>query len=102
MIRSKVHYVTCNCFSPDHTMRFCYDGEMEGDELCWAEVQLHQYRSFWARVVVAVRYIFGYESRYGHWDCTTIDLAEGRRLRNFLNAAIAEKENSMGDNDVQN
>jgi hypothetical protein len=73
-------------------MRFCYDDEMEGDELCWAEVQLHQYRSFWARVVVAVRYVFGYESRYGHWDCTTIDLAEGRKLRDFLNAAIAEKE----------
>lgn len=88
----KVHYITCSCFSVEHTMRFCYDDEMEGNELCWAEVQLRQHRSFWTRALVAVRYALGYESRYGHWDCTSIDLKEGRRLRDFLSAAITEKE----------
>jgi hypothetical protein len=65
---------------------------MEGDELCWIEVQLHQWRPWWKRVWVALRYVLGYESRYGHWDCTTIDITEGKKLVNFLNAAITEKE----------
>ena len=65
---------------------------MEGDELCWVEVQLHQWRPLWKRIYVAIRYVLGYESRYGHWDCSTIDLKEGRKLRNFLDAAIAEHE----------
>ena len=88
----EVHYTACNCGSPDHIVRFSYDNEMEGDELCWIEVQLRQWRPFWKRIYVAIRYVLGYESRYGHWDCATIDLKEGRKLRNFLNSAIAERE----------
>jgi hypothetical protein len=67
--------------------------DMDGDEICWTQVQLHQYRSFWERLVVAVKYLFRYECRYGHWDCTSISLEQGKSLRDYLNRAIEAKEN---------
>ena len=88
----EIHHTVCNCGSPDHIVRFAYDSDMESDEVCWIEVQLRQWRSVWKRIYVAIRYILGYECRYGHWDCTTIDLTEAHKLHDFLGRAIASKE----------
>jgi hypothetical protein len=66
--------------------------DMDGDEVCWTQVQLHQHRSFWERLVVAVKYIFGYECRYGHWDCTSIDMKQGEALISYLTRAIEYKK----------
>jgi hypothetical protein len=70
--------------------------DMDGDEICWTQVQLHQHRSFLQRLVVAVRYLFGYQCRYGHWDCTAIDIKQGKLLRDYLTRAIEDKENGNG------
>jgi len=89
----ETHHVICECHSPDHVLQFSHMDDMDGDEICWTQVQLHQHRSFWQRLVVAVKYLFGYECRYGHWDCTVIDIKQGKLLRDYLNRAIEDKEN---------
>jgi hypothetical protein len=43
-------------------------------------------------VVVAIKYIFGYQCKYGHWDCTSLGYNEAKDLRNFLNYKISEIE----------
>jgi hypothetical protein len=61
----------CQCSSDEHTLKFTLD-ELSGDieELeIWTSVFLNQYRSFWSRLWVAIKYLFGFKSRYGHWDC---------------------------------
>jgi len=93
----KTHHVICECHSPDHILQFSHMDDMDGNEICWTQVQLHQYRSFWVRLVVAVKYLFGYQSRYGHWDCTSIDLEQGKLLRDYLTRAIEEKEKGSGN-----
>jgi|688.fasta_scaffold1372233_2 hypothetical protein len=90
----ETHHVICECHSPDHVLQFSHMEDMDGDEICWTQVQLHQHRSFWERLVVAVKYLFGYECRYGHWDCTSINVEQGKFLRDYLNRAIEAKENS--------
>lgn len=90
----ETHHVICECHSPDHVLQFSHMEDMDGDEICWTQVQLHQYRSFWKRLAVAVKYLFGYECRYGHWDCTSINVEQGKSLRDYLNRAIEAKENS--------
>jgi hypothetical protein len=89
---TETHHVICECHSPDHVLQFSHAEGMDEDQICWTQVQLHQYRSIWQRLVVAVKYVFGYKCRYGHWDCTLIDLKQGKALRDYLNRAIEAKE----------
>lgn len=73
------HYIACSCHSADHTARIIDDGED-----LYLEVQLVQNNSFFQRLVLAFKYVFGYTCRYGHWDCTIIDETEGKKLMHFL------------------
>jgi hypothetical protein len=93
---TETHHVICECHSPDHVLQFSHMKDMDGDEICWTQVQLHQHRSFWQRLVVVIRYLFGYQCRYGHWDCTAIDIKQGKLLRDYLTRAIEDKENGNG------
>lgn len=55
----------CECHSSDHTILVDYDHEQR--ELYLA-IHLSQSKNFWGRLVHAVKYVFGYTSRYGAWD----------------------------------
>jgi hypothetical protein len=58
---------------------------VKDEEDVWIEVQLNHTKNFFQRVVAAVKYIFGYESRFGHWDCTILSEEEQNKLMKFLN-----------------
>lgn len=75
----KNHHVICTCNSSDHTIRFVDDGED-----VWVEVQLNTTKNFFQRIVAATKYVFGYTSVYGHWDCTLISPKEARKLYYFI------------------
>ena len=77
----KNHFVVCDCHSSEHTLRFIYDEE---DKELYTEVYLYQHFSFLKRIYVAVKYIFGYTSKYGHFDCTIINKIETLKLKEFL------------------
>lgn len=77
------HFVVCDCQSSEHTLRFMYDEE---NKELYTEVYLNQYRSFFKRVYVAIKYIFGYTSKYGHWDCTMISIPKAHKLKAFLSS----------------
>lgn len=55
----------CSCGSSEHQILTEYDEEYK--EL---HVQIHlvTYKNFFQRLFVAVKYLFGYKSRYGQWD----------------------------------
>ena len=91
----KEHFIVCECSSQDHTICVRYCDDMDGDQICWIEVQLHQYRSFFQRIVIAIKYIFGYQCRYGHWDSTSINISSGEKLVDFLNKAIKDKKSKV-------
>ena len=76
-------YFECACFSPEHTIRFVIDDDPE-DSCLYLEVQLIQYRNIFKRVWVAVKYIFGFRSRCGHWDCWLLDERDTQGLINLL------------------
>jgi predicted RNA-binding protein with PIN domain len=93
MHKLKKHHVTCSCSSCEHTIRYTCDPE---EAEVYIEVYLNQYRNSLKRIIVAIKYIFGYKSRYGHWDTTLMDKEEIEALRNFLNQSLEDikaKEN---------
>lgn len=75
------HFLICACNSAEHTLRFMYD--KEHDEI-YTEVYLNQYNSFLTRLVIAIKYIFGYTSKYGHFDCTIMTKDSAKKLNFFL------------------
>ena len=64
----KAEYFECKCDSSEHTLRFVYDDE---DDEIYTQVFLHA-PSFFQRVWQAIKYVFGYKCKYGHWDCTLL------------------------------
>lgn len=75
------HFLVCECNSSEHVLRYIYD--KDENEL-YTEVNLVQHRNFLKRCLVAIKYIFGYKSKYGHFDTTIINKHEARKLGFFL------------------
>ncbi len=71
----KSEFFECTCMSDEHTLRFTLD-----DTELYTSVFLHQYRSFFKRVWIAIKYTFGYKCKDGHWDCTILKPEDCDRL----------------------
>jgi hypothetical protein len=80
-------YYDCVCKSADHTIRFVYFEEDKGEDAeIYLEVQLAHAKKWYQRVWKALKYIFGYECRYGHWDVWLLDPKDVDRLISMLDA----------------
>jgi len=75
-----IEYFECQCTSPEHGIKFEYD---EDNEIILSYF-LNQYRSWWQRVWIAVKYVFGYKCRYGHFDVTLFKNEDIPRLIKLL------------------
>ena len=67
--------VICACHSTEHQMVISYSEDVI-DGQRYPEVYLHillNKRSFWKRFKYGIKYIFGYQSRYGAFDEMIID-----------------------------
>lgn len=82
---NKTYYFQCDCSSQEHTLGIEFDTEEK--EVCF-HVQLSQYRGFFGRLVVAVKYLFGYECKYGHWDTVLMNEEKFMDLYNLMGRYI--------------
>ena len=78
----KPQYFECDCHSSEHTLRFAWDDE---DNSIYTTVFLSQYHRFFKRVWMALKYMFGHQSRYGHFDCFIMQPEDAERLKQMLN-----------------
>lgn len=62
---NKTYYFQCDCASQEHTIGIDFDTV---DKEVALHTQLFQHRNVFKRVWVAIKYVFGYECKYGHWD----------------------------------
>jgi hypothetical protein len=74
-----IKYLECACHSPDHTMRFHIE-----DDAIYLTVHL-THDTFYGRLKKAIKYIFGYTSRYGHFDEFIIQKDQQAKLSEILN-----------------
>lgn len=92
-MKKEIQTFYCDCNSPEHSFRFvASQSDLKKPEL-YLEVFLNQYRSFFQRLVVAVKYLFGYKSKYGHWDVTTLSEDDVERLFVFIHQHRARLKN---------
>jgi len=58
-------YMECSCSSTEHLIRFSFDKEYN---FLYLNIHLANCNSWYKRVWVAIKYIFGYKSKYGAFD----------------------------------
>jgi hypothetical protein len=76
-------FFECSCYSDEHTLRIMLDDDPDYPEL-YTSVFLNNYNTgflgFFKRVWIAIKYVFGYKSKYGHWDCFNLRRGDADRL----------------------
>jgi len=59
------YFFECRCGSDEHTLRFVLDKE---DNEIYVSIFLNKYQNIFKRICVAIKYVFGYKCKFGHWD----------------------------------
>jgi hypothetical protein len=96
-------YFECDCSSKEHT--FCVTSQESEDELppqLYFHFQLIQYRNFLKRVWVAIKYIFGYQCVYGHWDTINVRDDDVNRLIILLHQHKVRLEKFLKEREKNN
>lgn len=83
------HHFDCDCGSDEHTFKFAYDPD-DGD--LYLSVYLDQYRTFFQRLGTAIKYAFGYTSKWGHWDTTILSRDDAARLAALCQRSIVARD----------
>lgn len=81
----QTEYMSCECMSPEHTLRFTFilDEDPRHSQVI-TEVYLNNYRRWYQRLWVAIKYVFGYQSKYGAWDNCIMKRPDVVKLRGLL------------------
>jgi hypothetical protein len=86
-------HLDCDCGSPDHLISFCFTvGDNYDIGTIHTQIQMHPGLAWYQRIWAAIKYVFGAESRFGHWDCTVMDYPKLVALNKWLAEAQAEME----------
>lgn len=92
-MRNDYNYFECICDSVEHTLRISallnedkkfYPNEEE----IYFELFLNDWLPLYKKVWRALKYIFGYHCKYGHWENATLNLQSMMRLRDLLDKYI--------------
>jgi hypothetical protein len=83
------HHFDCECGSDEHTFKFVFDPD---DGELYLSAYLSQYRGFFGRVLEAVKYVFGYTSKYGHWDVTILNRDDTARLAALCQRSVEARD----------
>jgi len=92
----------CDCSDTAHQLVFqLWDFGSDGEEL-WQPakenvnltvcVYLNQFHGFWARLWIAIKYVFGYRSKYGEFDVVNIRYEDVPRMKAILDKFVSRIE----------
>jgi hypothetical protein len=78
----QVSHFDCDCQSAEHIFRVTSESAWDKDfepevHFC---LQLNHHGGIIKRIITAVKYLFGYECRFGHWDVVTLKQDDLNRL----------------------
>jgi len=71
----------CECNSLEHQIIFWYDKD---EKELYCEPHLSSYNNFFKRLILGIKYIFGYKSKFGNWDETIFKPEELNKLYKHL------------------
>ena len=72
----------CKCHNTEHQLIFSY---FPDDENVYVSIHLIPQNKLWKRLWLAIKYIFGYRSCYGHFDEFSFNKSDADRLQKVVN-----------------
>jgi hypothetical protein len=84
------YFFECQCGDDEHTLRFVLNKD---DQEIYAHVYLNQYHNVFGRIWAALKYIFGYKCKYGHWGEWILREEDAQRLRGMVTEVFGEELN---------
>lgn len=72
----------CQCSNTEHQLIFSY---FPDDKEVYVAVHLTPEYNIWKRIWMAIKYIFGYKCRYGHFDEFIFKKSDAGRLQKVVN-----------------
>jgi len=81
-------FIICDCTSDEHIIRFVYEPTEKDLSM---SVHLCDYRNVFQRMWVAIKYVLGYKSKYGHWDCVVFNNATKQQLIKLLESSELDR-----------
>lgn len=85
----KNEYFECACNSDEHRLVFTIDeGEKDWPPEVWAGIFLCQHDNIFKRIYSAIKYVFGYKSRYGHFGCYAMKPEDAVRFQLMIEQYI--------------
>lgn len=61
----KTEFFECQCSSDEHTLKFTVDEE---DGTIYTNTFINDWYPWYYKIWLAIKYVFGYKSKYGHFD----------------------------------
>lgn len=89
------YFFECQCESDEHTLRFTLDKEYPEPEI-YVSIFLDQYHTWYERVWVAIKYIFGYKCKYGHFNTWSMKPEDATKLRDMCNDFLIRRGKREG------
>jgi len=74
-------YMECKCMSSEHLIKFHLD--VDEGELC-LDIHLADWKPWYKRIWTALKYVFGYKSKYGDFDEVILKDEDVDRLMELL------------------
>jgi len=74
-------FIECECRSEEHTLKYSIDVE---DQMIYTSVFLDQWQPWYGRAWTALKYLFGYKCKFGHFDCTLMGPEKIDQLKNLI------------------
>lgn len=79
----KKEILLCECNSTEHQMVFLYDTEDKEHKMVYVHVHLNK-KPFLERLKYGIKYIFGYQSKYGAFDEFIFNPDDYKKLKDVL------------------
>lgn len=80
--------IHCDCGSNEHQYLFGYDAEY-GE--FFLDTHLVTWHNVFHRIWIAIKYVFGYKSKYGNWDEIIVNQNDATELARFIAKHIPDR-----------
>lgn len=82
-INMKNDLFVCQCCSMEHQFVVSFDPDEEWNEYVYVHVHLNN-KSFFKRLILSIKYLFGHKCKYGCFDEVLLDKSQTKRLIDVL------------------
>lgn len=91
-MENETFYYECDCHSHEHMIKFDLYVWDKGEPTEHVEMGciyfLNQYRGFFKRLWIAIKYLFNYKCRYGHFDCWDLKIEDAHKFKKMVEKYI--------------